>query len=143
MKVIKIAPEDGNEWIRMRDILWPGTLEEHQQEIDQYFTDMETDVVGVFVLARDNQKLGGFIEVGIRNYAEGSSSTRVPYIEGWYVDVDLRGNKYGKQLMDAAESWALEKGFRELASDAELDNFQSIAIHKTLGFKETGRLVCF
>lgn len=39
--------------------------------------------------------------------------------------------------------WAKECGFKELASDAELENTDSINAHKALGFEETGRTVCF
>ena len=46
-------------------------------------------------------------------------------------------------LMKAAEQWAQEKGFSELASDTETSNLKSIAIHKQLGFEETERVVCF
>jgi aminoglycoside 6'-N-acetyltransferase I len=38
---------------------------------------------------------------------------------------------------------AIENGYKELASDTEISNTQSIEIHKKLGFKETERVVCF
>jgi aminoglycoside 6'-N-acetyltransferase I len=59
------------------------------------------------------------------------------------VDGDLRGRGYGRQLVQAAELWALENGFDELASDAELANMDSITAHRPLGFEESGRIVCF
>jgi aminoglycoside 6'-N-acetyltransferase I len=64
-------------------------------------------------------------------------------VEGWYVDGDLRGGGYGRQLIQAAERWAIEHGFDELASDAELGNMDSIAAHQAVGFEEVERLVCF
>ena len=45
--------------------------------------------------------------------------------------------------MEAAENWARQNGFSELASDAEITNFRSIELHKQLGFEETERIVCF
>ena len=45
--------------------------------------------------------------------------------------------------MRAGEMWAIEKGFDELASDAVLENSDSIAAHKALGFEEAERIVCF
>lgn len=127
----------------MRNNLWPGSLNEHLEEIDKYFSNTGIGVAEVFVLERSSKKLGGFIEVNIRNYAEGSAAPGVPYIEGWYVDKDLRGGGHGKQLMSAAEKWAVDHGFYELASDSELDNANSIAAHKALGFEEVDRIVCF
>ena len=44
----------------------------------------------VFVVDRSKGKLGGFLEAGIRKYAEGCDTSPVGYIEGWYVDEDLR-----------------------------------------------------
>ena len=42
-----------------------------------------------------------------------------------------------------AEEWAINNGFNELASDAELENLSSLAAHKALGFQEVERIVCF
>lgn len=79
----------------------------------------------------------------MRNYAEGSKHLKVPYVEGWYVDSDLRNCGYGKQLIQIAENWAIENDFNELASDSESENFNSIAAHKALGFKEVEKIICF
>lgn len=68
---------------------------------------------------------------------------KIPYVEGWYLDTGLRSSGYGKQLMAAAETWAKENGFDELAGDAELEDSGGIAAHKALGFKEVGQIVCF
>jgi aminoglycoside 6'-N-acetyltransferase I len=97
----------------------------------------------VFVLARGNGNLGGFIELNIRHYAEGTRASPVAYVEGWYIDLDLRGRGYGKQLINAAEGWTINRGFDILASDADLENADSIAAHKALGFEEVDRIVCF
>ena len=143
MKVRKVNLSDKNEWERMRNQLWSSSSTEHLAEIDRYFSNNSTNIVNVMVLERNSGKLGGLIELNIRNYAEGSKLERVPYVEGWYVDQDLRKNGYGKQLMAMAEEWAIENGFSELVSDTELTNYNSIAIHQSLGFKEVGRIVCF
>ena len=70
-------------------------------------------------------------------------SPRVGYVEGWYVDADLRGKGIGRALMARSEAWAKKMGFTELASDAELENDASIRAHGALGFRETFRLVHF
>jgi aminoglycoside 6'-N-acetyltransferase I len=143
MNLRRVKSTDKNEWARMRNSLWPGSLKEHFDEIGSFFSKGDVDLVEVFVLERNSGKLGGFIELNVRNYAEGSSLTKVPYVEGWYVDEDVRGGGYGKQLIEAAESWARDNEFDELASDAELENSASIAAHKALGFQEVERVVCF
>lgn len=143
MKIRKTNPSDKNELNRLRDALWPGSPEEHASEIDSYFAGSSSYIEEIFVMERPEGLLGGFIELGIRDYAEGCSEEKVPYVEGWYVDEDLRGSGIGKDLMLAAEEWAREKGFSELASDAGVTNTGSIEAHKTLGFRETVRIVCF
>lgn len=143
MEIRKVNPSDKNELNRLRDALWPGSPDEHASEIDSYFSGESSYIEEIFVIERPGGLLGGFIELGIRDYAEGCSSARVPYVEGWYVDEDLRGGGIGKKLMREAESWAIEKGFNELASDTGVTNEPSIEAHKALGFKETVRIVCF
>jgi predicted GNAT superfamily acetyltransferase len=49
----------------------------------------------------------------------------------------------GAALVRAAEDWAGARGYLELASDAELDNFDSQRAHASLGFVEVGRAVLF
>lgn len=139
----EVNPNDKDEWLRMRKILWPEFPEDHEPEIESYFTGKRIHLQEVLVLERSNGKLGGFIELNLRNYAEGSIAEKVPFIEGWYVDADLRDSGFGRQLIKAAEHWALEGGFTELASDAEITNTKSIAAHQALGFNEVERIVCF
>jgi aminoglycoside 6'-N-acetyltransferase I len=74
----------------------------------------------VFVWDRDGS-IGGFVSVSIRPWAQGCASEPVPYIEGWFVDEDLRRTGVGAQLLAAAEDRARAGGFTEIGSDAELD----------------------
>jgi aminoglycoside 6'-N-acetyltransferase I len=97
----------------------------------------------VFVVERSDGKLGGFLEAGTRKYAEGCKSSPVGFIEGWYVDADLRRRGIGKVLVQAAEEWAHSQGLTEIASDTWLDNEVSIQAHLKLGYEEAERLVHF
>jgi aminoglycoside 6'-N-acetyltransferase I len=87
--------------------------------------------------------LGGFLELGQRNYAEGCETSPVAFIEGWYVDPNVQKQGVGRKLIKAAEAWAKEQGFTEIASDTWLENETSIQAHKALGYTEVERLVCF
>ena len=125
----------------MRAELWPG---DHTAEVEQHLRDGGTPLLTLVLVAdRGDGKLCGFVEIGLRPYAEGCESTPVPFIEGWYVDPDVRGSGVGRALIRAAEAWARANGYREIASDVELDNDASIAAHNALGFEEADRLVCF
>ena len=96
-----------------------------------------------FVIERAGGLLGGFIEMGQRNYAEGCDASPVAYIEGWYVDKDLRGQGWGAKLVMAGEAWARDQALTEIASDTWLDNETSIQAHLTLGYRESVLLVHF
>lgn len=124
----------------MRTALWPDCTEEmHRLEMAA----LRGGKGMTFVYRRANGRLGGFIELSVRKRVDGSMEPRVGYVEGWYVDEDLRGQGLGRELMAKAEEWAREKGLRELASDAEIENEGSIEAHRQLGFSETFRLVHF
>jgi aminoglycoside 6'-N-acetyltransferase I len=94
----------------------------------------------VFVAELADGGLVGFLELSVRNYAEGCTGT-TPYVESWYVDPGGRGKGVGRLLVEAAEQWARERGYEELASDTELENRASHAAHQAVGFEEVERAV--
>ncbi len=141
---IRLANQaDLSAWVAMRSQLWPDSTDQHEDEIKQYFAGTSVDIVSCYVVDDGCGELCGFVELNIRNFAEGSRCPKVPYVEGWYIVPQHQNRGLGKQLMQQAEQWALQQGYQELASDTELDNNKSIAIHKQLGFTETERVVCF
>jgi aminoglycoside 6'-N-acetyltransferase I len=97
----------------------------------------------VFVVDRGAGQLGGFLEASLRPFVEDCHTSPVGYIEGWYVEADLRQQGLGGELVKAAEQWAIDRGCREMASDCELDNDVSLKSHLALGYEETGRLIHF
>lgn len=143
MRVREAQPEDRADWLRMCAALWSEHLEEHPVSIDEYLAGEHRWINQVFLAENEAGQIIGFVELRLRNYAEGSEQTRVPYVEGWYVDANFRGQGVGAALMAQSETWARAQGCRELASDATLDNAASIAAHRALGFQEVERVVCF
>lgn len=132
---------DKPDWLRMRQGLWP------EAPIEYLDFDMDDRLLdpgyAVFVASGMNGTLVAFIEVRLRDYAEGCETSPVGYIEAWYVDEHIRGQNLGKELVHAAEDWAREKGMTEMASDTWLENETSISAHLKLGFEEVERLVHF
>ncbi len=132
---------DQSEWLRMRQQLWP------EVEIDDLLHEMERiladPLTPVFVLERPEGGLGGFLEASTRKYADGCETSPVGYIEGWFVDEDLRGQGIGKLLVGTAEGWARSQGLLEMASDTWLENDISIAAHLNMGYEEVERLIHF
>jgi len=127
----------------MRAALWPQALDEHPSAIDAFLSGQSKVIDEALVCETDRGALVGFLELRVRNYAEGTDSLAVPYVEGWYVDPEYRLQGAGALLMRHAERWALESGYAELASDTEIGNVDSIAAHRALGFEVTDKVVCF
>lgn len=141
MLIRQLGRGDRGEWLRMRRLLWPEHLAQvHLAEMDQLAADPHS---AVFVAVRSEGGLGGFLEAGQREYAEGCDTSPVAYIEGWYVDPDLRLQGVGVQLIQAAEAWARERGLTEMASDCLIDNTVSEQAHLSLGYQEVERLIHF
>jgi len=137
-----LEPHDQSEWLRLRRALWADCSEAmHSLEMEEYANSAGTRAV--FVIVREDGRLGGFVEVSVRDRVDGSMSPRVAYVEGWFVDPDLRRQGFGRKLVDAAERWGMARGLTEIASDAELDNAESVKAHHALGFYETFRLAHF
>jgi aminoglycoside 6'-N-acetyltransferase I len=133
------TPSDFRAWIDLRFKLWPDCpLERHQLEVAQVSASP-----GVAVASIDCE-LVGFAEVSIRaDHVEGTSIAPVPYLEGWYVSDVHRGQGIGRALLAFVEEWSARNGYRELASDAALDDEKSIRLQAMLGFQEVGRTVHF
>ena len=120
--------------------LWPhhaaGELAEEFEEI------MEEG--GAFFLAFSGEEAFGFAQCQLRHdYVEGTSTSPVGYLEGIYVKESSRRRGLARRLLAACENWAREQGCREFASDCQLENRESLILHKNLGFRETGRIICF
>jgi aminoglycoside 6'-N-acetyltransferase I len=139
--ICRAQAADKPEWLRMRLLLWTlGAPESFSADIDEFLPDQTQ---ACFVAVRADGRAGGFVETGTRKYADGCETSPVGYIEGWYVDEDLRGRGVGGLLIRAAEDWARAQGCREMASDTWLENETSIQAHLALGYEEEERLVHF
>jgi aminoglycoside 6'-N-acetyltransferase I len=145
MLAIRTArPDDARLWCEMRHALWPeGPAEEHAAEIEDFFTGRSREPLAVLVAEAAPGQLAGFAELSIRPQAEGCTTDRVGYLEGWYVIPEARGQGVGRALVEAAEDWARAQGCTEFASDAEADNERSAAAHRALGFTEAALIRCF
>lgn len=134
---------DRVEWLRMRRLLWPNVAAEKlESEMHAYLGGgLHSAGLVAFVIACDRQRLGGFLEASLRPYAEDCETHPVGYIEGWYVDAELRCQGWGRRLVHAAEQWAASNGCREMASDAVLGNQVSLEAHLALGYEESSRVI--
>lgn len=121
--------------------LWSDAVGEEDALFDRWLDEAEPGALLVAVDADD--RAIGFIWVGERGYAEGCDTSPVAFVEGWYVDDEVRREGVGAALMRAGQDWARNAGYRELGSDTWLWNDISIEAHTKLGFTEVERLVAF
>jgi aminoglycoside 6'-N-acetyltransferase I len=141
--VRRATPDDVPEHARMRAALWP---DEDHDELASELPSMLADPNQVaFVAERDDagRRLCGFAEAAIRPYANSNDEAPCAFLEGWWVDEDVRRTGVGRALVAAVEDWARAQGFTELGSDALLDNSTSHAAHRALGFEERERVIYF
>ena len=132
---------DRPEWLRMRAALWPDqTRAKHREGMDEYL--LENAAVA-YVAARPDGGLAGFVEATIRPHADACDTSPVGYVEGWYVDADVRRQGVGRRLVRTAERWARGLGCTEMGSDCLLDNEVSFRAHLAIGYEERERLIHF
>ncbi len=135
-EVRPLRQDEFDQWLRMRQALWPTSdVWELSEELEAMWARREYEPV--FVAERLDGGLGGMIEVSLHDRAEGCTTSPVGYIEGWYVDPDLRRQGVGGRLVAAAEAWAQDMGCREMASDTEPAYPISPLAHRHLGYEET------
>lgn len=134
MIVTPAAPEHREGWLALRAALWgedagdPADLPEGD---------------GNFVALADGRVIG-FAEAAVRHdYVNGCDGSPVLFLEGLYVDPAWRRQGVAGALVAAVADWGRALGCAEFASDAELDNLDSHAMHRALGFAETERVVYF
>lgn len=143
MRVRPLELRDRQPWAELRAALWPdedpGKL---AHETLTHFAGAELHEL-ILVAEESSGRLVGFLELGLRAHAEGCTSSPVPFIEGWYVAAESRHQGVGRRLVEAAEDWARMRGYREIASDTQLNNDISHAAHTALGYEQTERIVAF
>ncbi len=126
-------------WVQLRRALWPdetdavGNVAEALQRAD----------ASNFIAFADGVAVG-FAEATLRqDHVNGTDSSPVGFLEGWYVSEPWRGRGIGRALLAAVRDWAGAQGCTELASDATLDNLAAQRAHAACGFEETERVVYF
>ena len=142
-KVVPCGGTDHEGWLQLRLGLWPdGSREEFLPEMAAACT--APDRFAQFLFLSEAGLPEGFIEVALRrDYVNGTDSSPVAFLEGIYVRPESRNHGITRALVAAAEAWAKDVGCTEFASDAEVGNVASHAMHAALGFAETERVVFF
>jgi aminoglycoside 6'-N-acetyltransferase I len=136
MQIRKATAKDRKAWAELRAQLWPRADPVRlRDETDKLLEDANW---GIFVAEHEGEWVG-FIECSIRDKAPACETDRIGYIEGWHVAPEFRNQGVGRNLVEAGEQWARDKGCTEMASDTTSNFPQSPAAHKALGYQEVKR----
>jgi aminoglycoside 6'-N-acetyltransferase I len=141
VRIRAAEPADRAEWARMRVALWPDA--DPQELVDELGAFLADPDQVAFVAERPRGRLCGLVEASVRAFAEGVDERPCAFVEGWWVDADVRRTGLGRALIEAVESWARDRGFTELGSNVELHNTRSQQAHLALGFEERERVVYY
>lgn len=138
---------DVGELAGLRAALWPeSSREEHAAELKEIVAGRVPGILPMVVLVavqRDG-KMVGFLEAGLRSHADGCDWTRpVGYVEGWFVNAEVRRRGIGAALLEAAEEWSRGQGCKEMASDTQAHNVTSQHVHEALGFEVAERAILY
>ena len=137
----QVERTDRGAWARLRHALWPEeNLAAHARAIDRV---LASEDEWAFLAIGESGKAVGFAEIAIRKYANGCESQPVPFLEGIWVDPRFRRGGIGRRLIVHVEQFVAARGFREIGSDALIDNMDSHDAHAAWGFAETERVVYF
>ena len=130
-------------WLPLRQALWPHCAEaEHLSEMTQFVA--QSDRYIQLIAYAESHEPVGLAEASLRHdYVNGTETSPVAFLEGLYVVPTHRRRGLARSLVTAIAEWAVSRRCREFASDAPLENEVSHAVHTSLGFAETERVVYF
>ena len=142
---------DRDDWLVLRAQLWDDhSPEDLEAEADGFLQGWGFGKLPgaplpaeVLVAVDSSGLILGFIEVDVRQSADGCSTPNVGYLEGWDVKPDARRAGVGRALVRGAEDWARSHGCTEMASDTLSGNRTGELAHRSLDYEEVHHLIHF
>jgi aminoglycoside 6'-N-acetyltransferase I len=118
VRIRRVAAGDRAAWLRMRCALWPAERGEygHEREIDAFLAGESETLAAVFIADARGVGPVGFLELRVRDDADGSGTHAVPHVDGWYVEAEYRRRRIGARLLAAGQRWTRTDGYAELVS---------------------------
>lgn len=139
-KVLLATRNDIEILIPLRKALWSHVDEpEHRNELESLFAQENFFAL----IAYNANEPVGFLEVSIKQHANGCRESPVLFLEGVWVAEKFRRKKVGEKLIRSVENIAKDKGIKAIASDTLINNSISQNAHLSWGFKEDERVVCY
>lgn len=72
------AEKDQADWCRLRGQLWPDGADQHVVELADHFAGRSIDIEHAEVAVDDGDRVIGFIELNLRDFAEGRGNRACP-----------------------------------------------------------------
>jgi len=143
LDIVSTADPDDAAWLTLRSEFIPEVDPAEQRAFLHAFA-RDSASFRAFVATDPQAGLLGFAEVAVRtDFVNGCHHRPALFLEGVFVRPEHRGRGVARALCDAAGAWGREQGCLEFASDVYIDDHDSLAAHRGLGFEETERVVYF
>ena len=141
MGIISADKTNFEEWIALSLLLFP---EHTDSEMRGYYTEILESEKEIGLLYEKDGKYIGYMNLSIRSdYVNGTDTSPVAFIEAIYVLPEYRKQGIAREFVGYAEQFARQRGLRQLASDCLIENQMSENFHKSCGFIEKERVICF
>lgn len=145
MRIIPADVSHIDDWVNLTRKLFPeDPYKEVYRTYQGYLSAANIARKEIGFLYQADQRVVAFMNISIRNdYVNGTDTSPVVYIEALYVLPEYRGQGIARKLINRAEEFARERGIKQIASDCLIENIASEAFHKSCGFQEAERVICF
>ena len=141
MSIVRANENTLKEWTDLAVLLFPDSTFEEELCFHESILKSENEIG---LLYQTDGQYVGFMHLAIRNdYVNGTDASPVLYVEALYVLPEYRTQGIGKEFIKYAEEYAKQRGIKQLASDCFIDNALSENFHKSCGFVEKERVICF
>ena len=129
-KIIELAIKDyekcGNIW----------NMEKNKELKDRFYQELLTQNRKTFVYVKDEEYIAEISIVYNKNDVDYSIPSKRLYISRIIVKKALRGNGYGKKLMNHVIEYAKKENYEELSLGVNLDNYIALNLYVKLGFNK-------
>ena len=109
-------------------------MEKNKELKDRFYNELLTKNRKTFVYTKDEEYIGEISIVFNKNDEDYSIPGIRLYISRIIVKKDLRGQGYGKKLMNYIIEYAKKEGYKELSLGVNLDNYIALKLYVGLEF---------
>ena len=141
MGIVSTDASNLKEWTDLALLLFPESSFDEELDLHKKILASKNEVG---LLYQEGGRYVGYMNLSIRSdYVNGTDTSPVVFVEAIYVLPDCRHRGIGKEFIEYAERYAKHMGITQLASDCYIDNSLSERFHKSCGFIEKERVICF